>query len=421
MDRQIDRRLFVKGLGSVGIAVSSLGLPALARGQKAPAEVEIGVVYPLSGPTGPMGQNGVRGWTIAVDEINEAGGIKSLGGAKIKTLLRDSESNPKIGLAETEKLLRTDAVALVGAWNSNVTYPATQLAEEAKIPWIVEMSAQDEITRRGFRYTFRVVPEAGRQASDMVEFVQQMGQKTGKKARTAVVMGTDDAYGKTVSKGLHAAFKKANIESLGDVYYPVKATDVTVEIATLAAKKADVWFFTSQLNDAVLITRALHQQKVQALGFIVSAAGFMDPKYVPLVGNLGNYILSFSFYDFDLNNQWEQNLDKKVRARYHVPSNHFSSAMYGAAYFLKDVLERAGTTDRQKIRDVIEASDITSGPVMILPGDGVKFDKNHENLYAKIVMSQLIKGHWRTVWPFERKRKFDPVWPRPSWEAIEKL
>jgi branched-chain amino acid transport system substrate-binding protein len=416
----IDRRTFVKAMGSVGVAVSALPFPAVARAQKV-SEVEVGVVYPLSGPTGPMGQNGVRGWTIAVDEINESGGIKSLGGAKIKTILRDSESNPKVGLAETEKLIRTNVVAIVGAWNSNVTFPATQLAEEAKIPWIVEMSAQDEITRRGFRYTFRVVPEAARQASDMVDFVQEMGQKTSKRARTAAVMGTDDAYGKTVSRNLHAAFKKAGIESVGDTFYPVKATDLTVEIAALAARKPDVWFFTSQLNDAVLVTRALRQQQVQALGFIVSAAGFMDPKYTDLVGNLGNYILSFSFYDFDLNSEWEQNLDRKVRARFNVPSNHFSSAMYGTAYLLREVLERVGSTDRDKIRAALEAIDITSGPVMILPGRGVKFDKNHENAYARIVMSQLVKGKWHTVWPLERKRKHDPVWPRPTWAEIESM
>jgi hypothetical protein len=51
----------------------------------------------------------------------------------------------------------------------------------------------------------------------------------------------------------------------------------------------------------------------------------------------------------------------------------------------------------------------------------VKFDKNHENVYAKIVMCQLVGENWRTVWPLERKRKFDPVWPRPSWTEIEKL
>lgn len=421
MRKRFDRREFIKTVGSVGIAGPALGVSAIALAQSPPAEVEIGVIYPLSGPTGPMGQNGVRGWTIAVDEINAAGGIKSLGGARLKTLLRDSESNPKIGLAETEKLVRSNVVAIVGAWNSNVTFPATQIAEEAKVPWIVEMSAQDEITRRGFKYTFRVNPEASRQASDMVEFIVEMGEKTGMKAKTAGVIGTDDAYGKTVSRGIHAALKKANIESVGDVYYPVKALDLTVEVARLAAKKPDVWFITSQLNDAVLITRALHQQRVQAHAFLTSAGGFMDPKYVPLVGNLSSYFLTFSFYDFDLNNEWEQNLEKAMIARYNVPSSHFSSSMYGTAYLLRDILEKVGSTDREKIRDALEAADIRSGPVMILAGTGVKFDKNHDNELAKVVISQLQGKQWRTVWPLERKRKAEPVWPRPSWAEIEKL
>jgi branched-chain amino acid transport system substrate-binding protein len=422
MSKQFDRREFIKRMGSVGIVGSTVGFSEAALGQKPPADVEIGVVYPLSGPTGPMGQDGMRGWNIAVDAINAAGGIRSLGGAKIKTLVRDSQSDPKIGLAETEELVRSNAVAIVGAWNSNVTYSATQIAEEAKVPWIVDQAFQTEITRRGFRYTFRVSPEASRATSNMVEFVADMGQRTGKKARTVGVIGTDDAYGKTASKGLHAAFKQANLESVGDIYYPVKSVDLTVEVANLASKKPDVWFITSQLNDAVLITRALYQQKVQALAFITTAGGFMDPKYMSLVGKLGSYFLTISFYDFDLNRDWEQNLDKAVRARYGVPSDHFSSQLYGTAYLLRDILEKVGSTDREKIRDALEAADIKSGPALILAGGtGVKFDKNHDNIRAKIVMSQLMGQHWRTVWPLERKRKFDPVWPRPSWTEIEKL
>jgi branched-chain amino acid transport system substrate-binding protein len=420
-DKKVDRRTFIKTLGAAGLAVSTIGFPGIVRSQKMPGEVEIGVLYPMSGPSGPFGQNGVRGWNIAVDEINEAGGIKSLGGAKIKTLLRDSESSPKIGMAETEKLARSKAVAIVGAWNSGVTYPCTQLAEQYKIPWIVDMSTQDEICRRGFKYTFRTCTEGTRMGEVLVEFVDSVGKKTGARAKTAVLMGTDDAYGKTCSKAINAALRKFNIETLADIYYPVKTTDLTVEIANLAAKKPDVWFFTSQVNDAVLITRTLYQQKVNALGFVTFAAGFVDPNYLSLVGNLGNYFAAISKYDYDLNTELEQNFDKKMRRLYNVPSNHNASVMYVAAYVLKDALERAASIDRDKVRDAIKATHLTSGPVMMMPGKGVRFDENQENMYAKDIMSQAIKGEWRTVWPYERKRKFDPVWPRPTWDKIEKL
>ncbi len=221
MGNKVDRRTFIKTLGAAGLAASTIGFPNIVRSQKAPDEVEIGVIYPMSGPSGPFGQNGVRGWNIAVDEINEAGGIKSLGGAKIKTLLRDSESSPKIGMAETEKLALTKAVAIVGAWNSGVTYPCTQLAEQYKIPWVVDMSTQDEIMRRGFKYVFRTCAEGSRMGETLVEYVDSAGKKTGARAKTAALMGTDDAYGKTCSKAINAGLRKFNIETVADVYYPV--------------------------------------------------------------------------------------------------------------------------------------------------------------------------------------------------------
>jgi branched-chain amino acid transport system substrate-binding protein len=422
IEKKINRRTFLKTAGAAGLAVSTFGFPSIVRSSENPGEVLVGVLYPMSGPSGPFGQNGVRGWEIAIDEINEAGGIASLGGAKIKTLLRDSESSPKIGMAETEKFARNKAVSvIVGAWNSGVTYPSTQLAEQHKIPWIVDMSSMDEITRRGFKYTFRTCTEARRMMEAGVAFADSVGKKIGAKAKTAIQMGTDDAYGKTCSKGIHAAFKKFNIESLADVYYPVKATDLTVEIARLKALKPDIWCFTSQLNDAVLITRTLYQQRIEALGFVTSAAGYVDPNYLKLVGKLGEYFIATAKYDYDLNTDLEKNFHKKMKARYNVPSNHNSSVMYVAAYVLKDALERAASTDRDALRDAIAATDLTSGPVMMMPGKGVKFNEYNENIYAQEIGSQVIDGVWHTVWPYERTRKYDPVWPRPSWKEIEKL
>ena len=168
--KKIDRRTFIKTAVGAGMTISTLGFPGIVRSAKAPGEVEIGVVYPMTGSSGPMGQNAIRGWNIAVDEINEAGGIKSLGGAKIKTLLRDSESDPKVGVAETEKLVKTKVVAIVGAWNSSVTYACTEVAERNRIPWIVSIAGTDEICRRGFKYIFRTLTESSR----MVETTCQL-------------------------------------------------------------------------------------------------------------------------------------------------------------------------------------------------------------------------------------------------------
>ncbi len=417
--KKMNRRTFMKTVGTVGMALSTLGFPGIVRSQKRPEEVEIGVIYPMSGPSGPFGKSGMRGWDIAVDEINEAGGIKSLGGAKLKTVLRDTESTPKTGMAETEKLVRTKIAAIVGAWNSGVTFPTTQLAEQAKVPYVVTVALMDEICRRGFKYTFRVHPEATRMEEVLVEFVDNVGKRSGAIAKKAVVLGTDDAFGRSYAKPLLACLKKFNIESVGDFYYPVKTTDLTVEIANAAALKPDVWFFHCQLNDAVLITRTLYQQRIQPLGLVANGAGFADPQYLSMLGNLGSYIAINASHHPE--SEIGQAFDKKMRARYNVRSDPNSAVMYITVYVLKDALERAGSTDRDRVRDALEATNITSGPVLLLSGKGVKFDGNHENVLGKNNIFQSIEGDWHTVWPYDVKKKFDPVWPRPSWEKIEKL
>jgi branched-chain amino acid transport system substrate-binding protein len=277
----------------------------------------------------------------------------------------------------------------------------------------------DDICRRGFKYTFRIVPEAARMMETLAEFAQSMGKKTGKKAETAVAMSVDMSYGRSYSKALHAAFKKLGIRSLADFYYPTKATDLTVEIANLKKKQPDVWFFNCQLNDSVLITRTLYQQNVEAHGFVACGAGFGDPQYMKMVGNLGNY---FSINaNFNPESELGIKFGKEIRTRYNMDSDPNSAVMYGCLYVIKDVLERAGSIDRDKVRDAIEKTHITSGPAMILSGKGVKFDENHENMLAKVDIMQSINGAWHVTWPPEAKPKFDVVWPRPSWKEIAKL
>lgn len=415
--KKIDRRTFIKTAVGAGMTISTLGFPNIVRSAKAPGEVEIGVVHPMTGSAGPMGQNAIRGWNIAVDEINEAGGIKSLGGAKIKTLLRDSESDPKVGVAETEKLVKTKVVAIVGAWNSSVTYACTEVAERNRIPWIVSIAGTDEICRRGFKYIFRTLTEGHRMEEMLANSIEGIGEKTGKKAKTAVIMGTDDLMGKTASKGIKETLNKFKRECVGDILYPINTGSLKDDITKLADKKPDVWFFVSQFKDAILITNTLYDQKVKALGFLAYGVGFLDNQYLKQVGNLGENFFAVTKFDHDLNTELEQGFEKKMKTRYSVSANQHSACCYVEAYILKDALERAKSLDRDKLREAIESTNLTSGPALLTPGKGVKYDQNHENAYAQDLMSQVIQGAWHTVWPLERKRKFDLIWPRPDWPS----
>ena len=98
------RRTFIKKSAalSAAAAAGSLGFPAIVRGQSGP--LKVGILHPVTGPLSYSGQLCRLGARIAVDEINAAGGIKSLGGAKIEAVYGDAQSKPEVGVAEVEKM-----------------------------------------------------------------------------------------------------------------------------------------------------------------------------------------------------------------------------------------------------------------------------------------------------------------------------
>src|SRR5512139_2652273 len=174
-----------KRLGKVlGYAVCGLlaVLLVVGPGQAADKVVKIGNIEPLSGPSASVGQQGKCARDLAVEEINAAGGIKSLGGAKIEMVYADSESKPEKGVAEAERLINTEKVnVLTGCWNSSVTYPTTAVAERYGIPFIVPVSVADKITEQGFKTVFRIAAKDGWWVRDQFAFLKDMQAEFGTK------------------------------------------------------------------------------------------------------------------------------------------------------------------------------------------------------------------------------------------------
>jgi branched-chain amino acid transport system substrate-binding protein len=415
----IDRRIFVKGMGAAAIGgATELGFPAVVQSQTRREEVQIAVVIPMTGPSGSQGVHMLRGWEIAIEEINAQGGIKSLGGALLKTYVGDTQTTPRAGMSEVEKVAQNKTIpVVVGNYNSNVTFPASQVAEQYGLPQLIDMSNQPEIMRRGFKYVFRLIDDADRQGEHHVAFVEDMGQRTGQKAKRAAILAVDDAFGRASVKGIIGALKKTDQQIVEEIYNPVKATNLDVEVAKIRAAKPDVIYMMKYLTDAVLVTRALAAQKVDALGFVATAAGFTDPEYIGLVGDLANFICTNAKFDYDLNRPMEQAFNAKMKAKHGQNASFTSAALYSCAYVIKDALERAGSIDRDKVRDALAKTNITEGPALMMPAKFIRFDERGENPGAMSLQTQCLNLNWRTVWPMEWKRKSDPVWPRPQWAS----
>lgn len=157
-------------------------------------EILIAAIEPLSGESALTGQNDSRGYQMAVDEINAAGGIKSMGGAKLKLVISDHQGKPNVGIAETERLIQSGATVMMGGWHSSVILPSTQIAEQLKTPFVVFNSTMDQMTERGFKYVFRTVPKASKTSQVRAEYVQWMNKHSQYKAKRVAILAQDSLY-----------------------------------------------------------------------------------------------------------------------------------------------------------------------------------------------------------------------------------
>ncbi|MFM8991450.1 MAG: ABC transporter substrate-binding protein, partial [Alphaproteobacteria bacterium] len=137
------RRVLAGGAALAG----ALGAPALAGAQARP--VRIGLLHPVTGFVAYSGAQGRLGGQMAIDEINAAGGIRSMGGARLEAVLGDTQAKVEVGVAEVEKMNEAGVAAIVGCFQSAVVLATTQAAAKYGIPYAVDVGASDLITTRG--------------------------------------------------------------------------------------------------------------------------------------------------------------------------------------------------------------------------------------------------------------------------------
>ena len=137
-------------------AASALAFPLVAGAQ--PRTIKVGVLHPVTGALAYSGQQCREGAMMAIEDINKAGGIKSMGGAKIEALLGDAQSTPQAGTAEVEKMNEAGVAAIVGAYASAICLATTQAAAKYNLPHVVDVGVADQIVERGLKNTFRFGP-----------------------------------------------------------------------------------------------------------------------------------------------------------------------------------------------------------------------------------------------------------------------
>jgi branched-chain amino acid transport system substrate-binding protein len=406
---KLTRRDFLKvgALAGGAAAMGTLGFPNVLRA--APKEIVIGHIHPLSGFLAFDGKELANGIDLAVKEINEAGGIKSLGGATLKVLAADSEGKPDVAIREVERLYKEGAVAISGCYQSSVTLVATQIAEKFKVPFVVSVAVADEVTSRGFKYTFRVQPNAEQMASQAAKHLSEIIKASGSNAKTIAYLHDNTAFGNPLSEHVAKFAPQYGLEVIEDVPYSPRAADVSTEVGKIKAAGADIILDTGYFGDGVRVYKTMKELRVKAQAIMGCANGaFSHPKFVKELGDITENVMDGNYRANPLSPLTKSAFANYKKA-YGTDMGASTVFSYQAVYVIADALERAGSTDREAIRDALAKTNMTNH---ILPQGPIVFGPGGQNTNATAAVTQVQGGSIKVVWP-EKYAEAKPVFPVP--------
>jgi branched-chain amino acid transport system substrate-binding protein len=404
---QVTRRRLLQTT-AVGASAAVTGLitaPALIRAQGSP--VKLGVLHPVSGALSYSGQQGRLGATIAIEEINAAGGIKALGGAKIEPLLGDAQSTPEGGNAEVEKMNSADVAAIVGGYASSICLTASQTAARYDLPYVVDVGVADNIVTRGLKNTFRFGPGFGVIAKTALDNLVTINDQAGKPAKTVMIVHEDSLFGSGLAKLLNAQLPERGFQVLETIPHPTPTRDFNNVVLKIKAQNPDLVIPANYYNEYVLLARTMQQQRVRQKGiYSVLGGAASSYKFVKEFPEAAQYIMDCNHW-FDPRNPKALALKKKVEDRgqfytYEVFMN------YSCVLLVADALERAGSAERAKIIAALENSTF-SGHVM--PYGPTKF-VNGQNQGAAPVNTQVLENDIQVIFP-QTFATAKPVFPMP--------
>ena len=378
------------------VALAILASVGLLRAQS--AEIVIGALLPMTGGNAPNGAQKKTGYELAIEEINAQGGIKALGGAKFKLVVRDHEGKPDVGARQAEAIINDDKVAVVvGTYMSGVTVPVARVTERLKTPLLVTDSMADEITQAGLKYLFRIDTKAELATRDMLEGVKSHGKKLGTPITKIALLNEDSAFGQSLKSDFEKQAPAAGLTIVENLSFKTGSPDLSAQAARIKASGAEWVVGSWYITDMLTIVKTFPSLGLNVTRVSTFGGGMQTPALLG-AGEQAEGVTGFTMWNPDLNRPGVKEFAEKFRQRLGVDPNQNAAKSYAGLWILKDVLEHAGSLDKEKVREALAKTDITSGPAMILPTKRIAFDPTGQ-LRPQHIGLQVQKGAFRTIWP----------------------
>jgi branched-chain amino acid transport system substrate-binding protein len=398
------------------LAVAAVGVACVAPAAAQTKEVKVGLIAPMSGPWARQGDLMVKGANLAIENINKAGGIKALGGAKLKLLIFDAGDTVEKAKNAAQRMVaqEPDLVGVTGAWLSSFTLGVTEVTERAELP-LLTLSYSDLITARGFKFVFQTSPTGGAQANAALPALIKLAETaTGKKPKTVAIVMDNTAAPVSFAKPMReGGIAKLGLKLVVDETFTPPLSDATPLIQKVRSTRPDLLLLLpTAISDDKMCLEKLHEFGLGRgrVPVISNGAHIGAPD---MLKNLGKDLLEgVMTIVANWGAKGQEGIIKEFTAKTGEPwITQDSLSTYGDILILKEALEKAGAADRRKVAEAIRAMDTTEGPAKYFPGGRIKFDDKGRRVGADVVIVQWQNGVPVTVYPPESSVA-QPIWPK---------
>ena len=366
--------------------------------------IKIGIILPLTGEKANFGEIEWNSFKMALDEINKIG-VK---GKKIELLREDDTGKPDIARSAAEKLITKDNVVMLGGgYGSSETYAIAGVAQQKKMPFLINTGSADNITEQGWNYIFRMNPPVSEYDDAAQTFYKEIA-----KPKTAAILYENTLFGTSGSKDFEKSCKAAGIQILIKEGYESGAIDFKPLLIKVKNAKPDLIYMISYVMDASLLMRQFMELDINPRLFVGGGAGFTLPEFYRNTGKTAEGVFSADLWIPTLPNPGCKEYYANYKKLYGKDTEYHGAEAYSALYVIADVLKRAKSFSPEDIRQALAATDIKTafGRVKF-----VSYDKKINQNRLPVYLVQWIKGKLECVWPKEFATA-NYIFPHKAWK-----
>ncbi len=314
--------------------------------------IKVGAILAVTGPAAFLGAPEAKTLEMMVEDINKKGGIT---GKKIELIIKDSGGSPEKAFSFAKQLIEEDKVlAIIGPSTSGETMKIKNVAEEGKTI-LLSCAAAEVIVNPVAKYVFKT-PQMDRDA--VIKIFQQMNYM---KLSKAGILSSNTGFGKAGKEQLEKLAAEYGIQIVANEVYDKAATDLTAEVTKVKASGAQ-----AIINWSIEPAQAIVIKNARQLGFkgpIFQSHGFGNIKYVQAAGEAaegvifpaGRLLVVDKLPKSHPQKAVLQKYKKDYESKYKEEASTFGGHAYDAMIILTKAIEKAGSTDKEAVRNAIES------------------------------------------------------------------